>query len=451
MKYEQALEYLNSFINYESNIHQISPKAFSLDRVKGLLHQLGDPQKGLKIVHVAGTKGKGSVCAFVASVLKSQGYRTGLYTSPHINNVRERIRLLEVGRARSLPDDVFDDMISEEELAELITENRTILDAAKEDADLGKITFFEVLTALALVYFKKRNADFVVLETGLGGRLDATNAAESMVAAITPISLEHTHLLGDTLEKITREKMAIIKSRAQKVVLAPEESEVMKLLKTRCRGYGIKPTVVGEDISYEICEIAEKRQICTIKTKRAVYERLSLPLLGEHQAVNASLALGIIEQLIELGHDITKESIENGLKGTFWPLRFEILGSGRIILDGAHTVSSSKALVETIQKAYPNRRVTLIMGFTLEKDIQGMCKEFNRIADKVIATQSRHPRSFHFDENELRSRFPEKPCVSTGSIVEALKVAQSELGPEDILLISGSLYLVSEARTLCIN
>jgi dihydrofolate synthase/folylpolyglutamate synthase len=359
---------------------------------------------------------------------------------------------LGVRKEKSRQDDIFDDVISEEELTRLIAGNRSSLESCQQDAALGKITFFEVLTALAFVYFKQMKTDFVVLETGLGGRLDATNAADSLIAAIAPISLEHTHLLGDTLEKIAGEKMAIIKDPLQKVVLAPQESHVMNLLKERCRQFGIMPVVVGEDMTYELLALSPEGQICTIRTPRAVYAKLQTALLGEHQACNAAVAVGIIEQLKGLGYAISTESIYSGLKETFWPLRFEKLGGPEhIILDGAHTASSSQALAEAILKTYPDRRVTMIVGFTMEKDIQGMCRQFNRIADKIIATQSRHPRSFCFDEKDLRSHFPDKPCLTAPSIEEALKIARKDLTPDDILLISGSLYLVSEARKLCIN
>jgi len=453
MNYVQALGYLNSFINYEKNLHQVSPKAFSLERVERLLSAFDDPQKALRVIHVAGTKGKGSTCAFVGSILKHAGYRTGLYTSPHINDVRERIRVSDLKRSSpARHDDIYQDMISEEEFSSLIARCKATIDGVEHEPDIGKFTFFEVLTALAFVYFKEKKTDLVVLETGLGGRLDATNAAPSLIAAVTPISLEHTHLLGDTLELITNEKKAIIKSRDQRVVLAAQEKVVMDLLIKRTAEFGVKPVIVGSDFVYKPVSRQDDVQIFNIESVHQNYNGLQIPLLGEHQLVNAATGLAIIEQLKEAGYPVSAEAVYDGLKNTFWPLRFERISADKnIILDGAHTEASSKALAEAVLNSFPGKHVTMILGFTMGKDINGMCRQFNRIAGRVIATQSRHPRALSPSEELIRTGFPNKPYLLTQTVEEALDLAKKDLKPDGILLICGSLYLVSEARKLCIN
>jgi dihydrofolate synthase/folylpolyglutamate synthase len=455
MNYASALEYLDSFINYERNLHQVSPKSFSLERVRKLLHALGDPQSGLDIIHVAGTKGKGSTCAFISSILQHAGYRTGLYTSPHIHDIRERIRVLDLSQEGpfSIGDagGIYPDMIEESTLASLVHDCKNAIEQRRNDPSLGKITFFEVLTALALVYFKQQKTDAVVLETGLGGRLDATNAAASLIAAITPISLEHTHLLGDTLELITHEKKMIIKSKDQRVVLAPQENIVAQLLQKHCASLGISPVIVGRDVVYKPVSLHKDRQVFDLDGKHR-YKALEIPLLGQHQLVNASVALAVIEAWQESGRPVSSQGITEGLKHTFWPLRFERLGpQGNIILDGAHTASSSHALAEAVLSSFPGRKVTMIVGFTQGKDIPNMCRQFDRIAGKVIATQSRHPRALTPSADLIRTGFPHKPFELTQNVEEAVALGKKDLRHDEILLICGSLYLVSEARKLCIN
>jgi dihydrofolate synthase/folylpolyglutamate synthase len=312
------------------------------------------------------------------------------------------------------------------------------------------LTFFEALTALALYYFRKKQTDLVVLETGLGGRLDATNAVETVVCALTPISLEHTHILGDTIEKIAAEKAAIIKDPRQRVVIASQQPEAMGIFMERCRQLGISPLVVGEDIRVGLVGQDDTALRFNVETPGTRHENLKTGLLGRHQLENAAVALGIIEHLKDMGHPVPSPAIDDGLKQVRWPGRFEIVRNDPlVILDGAHNAASSQVLSDTVKELFPQRKVTMIVGFSQEKDINGMCAQFNRIADSVIATRSNHPRALHIGEQRLKGFFPGKKCLQAQNIHDAMRLAKDNLSENEIILVSGSLYLISEARALC--
>jgi len=286
MTFQEAQQYLDSFINHETHLGQVDPASFKTKRVKQLLEHLGCPHKDLKIIHVAGSKGKGSVCVLTASILQACGYKVGLYTSPHVNHYRERIRVLN---PKSTPgvglgcSDIFPDCISEEELCSTLAEMRPAVEKTRLQKGLETLTFFEVYTALALCYFQKQKTDFAVLETGLGGRLDATNAADSIVAAITPISLEHTKILGDTITKIAQEKAAIIKDHRQKVVIGIQDAGAEKVLEKRCREFAIDPIWVKDHVTCEAISKDIDQQMFHLTTPKMTYGHLQIPLLGKHQ------------------------------------------------------------------------------------------------------------------------------------------------------------------------
>ncbi|MBI5150049.1 MAG: bifunctional folylpolyglutamate synthase/dihydrofolate synthase [Candidatus Omnitrophica bacterium] len=448
MTFGEAQQYIASFINFELRPPPSHTLTFKLDRMRRLLELLGQPQDHLKIIHVAGSKGKGSTCIFTATVLQKAGYRVGLYTSPHLDNYRERIRLLEEDSfVRVSGEDIYPDMISEEDLCRTLEEMRPSVERLRREKGLGALTFFELFTALAFCYFYRQQADFVVLETGMGGRLDATNAAPSEVCAITPISLEHTIYLGDTVARIAAEKGGIIKSPGQRVVIAPQEKEAREVLRARCAQFSIDPVFVGLDIHWRVRRQGPTGQTIDIHSRGHDYPGLELPLAGEHQAVNAAVAVGVIESLRETGVTIGDRAIYEGLREAFWPGRLEIIQQDpSIVLDCAHTPASAFQLVETFSRIFPGKTATLVLGVSEDKDRPGICRELNRIADRVVAAQADHPRAYHFTQDELESFFPGKTCARVPDARQAVEHACGNSGPGNIILVTGSVFLVAEAR-----
>jgi dihydrofolate synthase/folylpolyglutamate synthase len=434
--HSSAQQYLQSFIDHEVHLGQVKPHTFTLDRVRHLLGELGDPQKGLTIVHVAGSKGKGSICALTANILKCAGYKTGFYSSPHMYSYRERIRILdrEAKTGRSQEGDLFPDCISDGELNAMIEEIKPAVEKVRTQGQGEDVSFFELYTALAFAWFCKNKVDVAVMETGLGGRLDATNAAGSLVAAIAPISLEHTHILGDTVAQIAGEKAGIIKSSGQKVVLAPQVPEAMKVFEARCREFGIEPLKTGLRSRHGLIAQDRDRQIFDLTTGKNVYKRLELPLVGKHQRENAATSIGIAEALTTCGFQIAEEAIREGCRSVFWPGRFETVARDPvIILDGAHSPASAQVLAETVREVLKTK-VIVVAGFSEDKNIASICRELEGIAREMILTKADHPRA------------ADLPGAVT--VVEALDRARQNAKAQDVILVTGSIFVISEARKL---
>ena len=451
MNYQETLEYLNSFVNFEYKLKDLASSELKLDRIVSLLEALGNPQNKLNIIHVAGSKGKGSVCAFTAQILKEAGFKVGLYTSPHINCLRERIRLLSFRHVKR-PDDLFSDQINEEEFARLVSEMRTVIDQQNERSKHGRLSFFEILTALALYYFYQRGADFVVLETGLGGRLDATNAVNALVSVITPISLEHTQILGSTVREIAGEKAAIIKPSTKRVVVAAQEEDAADVIKGRCSALNKKGKFIGEDLTYQRIYQNLYKEVFRIETKRTFYFNLTIPLIGTHQLENATVAFGVIESLRELGYDVDDWAISHGMANVQWPGRFEVIHkSPYVIIDGAHNGASMANLVRTFKGLFPNCLATVIAGFSHDKDIKSICEELLPIAQRVVVTRSQHPKAADLSAEEIKNLFPFISRVKISNIEESIQSVLHNAGPDDVVLITGSLYVVSEARKILVS
>jgi dihydrofolate synthase/folylpolyglutamate synthase len=390
-------------------------------------------------VHVAGSKGKGSTCAFLAAILRASGYRVGLYTSPHLYSYFERIRVLEPGAAPAM----FEGLITEEEAADRLCFYAPVIDELRRKEE---ITFFELWTALALSYFEHKKVDIVVLETGLGGRLDATNAVDTMVCGITPIGLEHTSILGDTLAAIATEKAAIIKAPSQRVVLAQQDKEALAVFQQRCEAFAIRQNIVGESISLQIQRQTEAGIEFAVDGRRK-YEGLMTRLAGAHQAANAALAIGMAEDLEIFGYAITEESVRQGVRDTLWPVRFEIVrGFPTMVLDAAHTVESAKALAETFRAVYPGRKAVLVLGMSADKDFGAYCSELKEIAGTVVFTRSRHPRARDFRLLDVAWLFPSAEKTVTRCVALALEEAFLRAGSDGIVLVTGSIFVCAEAR-----
>ncbi|MDD5108402.1 MAG: bifunctional folylpolyglutamate synthase/dihydrofolate synthase [Candidatus Omnitrophica bacterium] len=468
----EVFKYLNSFVNYEKNTNYSYKEALKLKRVKDFLSLIGNPQESLRVIHIAGTKGKGSTCAFVAYILKQAGFRVGLYTSPHLIDFRERIRILtpvgvsfpgvlaakqskkrdcfvrhriNVGLAMTqgmIRD--FEGMISQKELSALVSELKPVINKYNRQSKYGALTFFEVYTSLAFLYFKRRNVDFAVLETGMGGSLDATNAATSLVCGITPISFEHVQKLGSTITQIAGEKAGIIKNKGAIVISAPQDKEAAKVISNRCKRFQAKLYEVGKQIKY-----SKNKNGFMIHGLRRDYKDLRLRLLGDHQMANASVAVGLVEALRFYGFDIGNQVIRLGLNNTIWPGRCEVLSENPlVVLDGAQNLASAEALKSAIRKNFSARggkykKLILVLGISDDKDILGICKTLGPLADQIILTRAATTRAL--DPVQLSGYFKRKVYL-TQSVKEAKLLAKNLAHKRDLILVTGSLFVVGEYR-----
>ncbi len=471
MTYPEALRYLDSFIDYEKIPHYPYKKSLKLERIKDFLAKLDNPQYKINCIHIAGTKGKGSTCAIIAYILKQAGFKVGLYTSPHLSDFRERIRILSLTSTMSIgpvfPEE-FEGMISKDELVNLVEKLKPAIDEFNKNSKYGELSFFEVYTALAFEYFKEKRVNFAVLETGLGGRLDATNVVNPLVCGITSISFEHTQKLGNTLREIAREKAGIIKnqpsfaevlsSSADKiqnliVVSAPQEKEVQEVIEKRCKEQNINLYHIGRDIFFEEVISSKEGHIFNVLTPFFEYPHLKIRLLGRHQLINATLAVGIIETLRYYGVYIDLDTIRTGLYNTLWPARLEIvLNQPLIVLDGAQNVASSFSLKEAIKQLICYEKLILVLGISKDKDIKGICKILFDLADEVILTQADNPRAAEpkFIQHQASSIQYQGGLYLKNNIKEAIELAKSKAGPKDLILITGSLFVAGEARALLV-
>ena len=432
MNYGQAEEYLNSFVNYEQ-VPGITyaPSDYTLSHVEELLARMGNPQLTARTIHVAGTKGKGSVAAMIAQVLSGSGYKTGLYTSPHLHTLRERIR-------------VDGSLISEVEFAGAMAEVKPVIESMKQDTGLRQLTYFEALTALAFACFKRKQVDVQVLEVGLGGRLDATNVADPVVCIITPISLDHTQILGNSLEEIAREKAGIIKPGCW-VVLSPQPAEAASVINDICREKKAKVVRVGKDINWQKTGGDLRHQSLIIEGRMNKY-RVNIPLLGDFQLENAATAVAALEILAVEGFSISPTGITQGLARVTWPGRFHILREAPLVLvDGAHNVASMRGLVSNIQKYFDYERVFLVFGTSCDKDIAGIINALVALSPQVIIAQAGHSRAAPLLTlaEEFSKRGIEPDIGKT--VPEAISRALSLADRTDIICVTGSLFVVAEA------
>lgn len=430
MTYPEALKYLESFIDYEKLDSYDYKDAIKLERMKAFAGLLGDPQNGIRSIHVAGTKGKGSTAAFIYSILKKSGFKVGLYTSPHLVSFRERIR-------------INDELISETELCGILEHIKSVLAKFKKE-DLP--TFFEVYTALAYIYFKERKVDFAVYETGMGGRLDATNIIEPLVSVITPISYEHTQKLGNTLSQIAAEKGGIIKNNSV-CVSAPQEEEALGVIKDICNERNAKLVIVGRDILFEEVASSDRSQTINIFGMFGEYPLINLGLLGAHQAVNAAAAAGAIEGLRFRDIVISPEYIRSGLEDAKWEGRFEKISDLPLtIVDGAQNKASAKALAAAVKKIYPSKRVVTVLGVSKDKDIKGILEEILPISDSLVLTKSNMVHRA-LDPRKIKEHvLAFKDVTVTENSEAALNAAKKKARAGDMILVTGSLFVVGEIK-----
>jgi dihydrofolate synthase/folylpolyglutamate synthase len=430
VNYQQAIDYINSYTDYEKIGMPHDPAFYDLRRVDELLSLLGNPHQKAGSIHITGTNGKGSVGVMIASALTAAGYRTGLYTSPHFHTWRERIQ-------------VDGELISEDELAQLVTELKPQLEAVNQRAAYGKLTTFEFLTALAFAYFGQKEVSFQVLEVGLGGKFDATSVITPMVAVITPVDFDHMDVLGNTLAEITAEKCGIIKPGGI-VVTAPQPPEAAKVIEEVCRQRRAKLITVGKDVTWQGLSFALDGQ--RLRVQGRISYDLFLPLLGEHQLVNAATAVAALEVLVDKAFDIPKESVARGFEQVSWPGRFQILRRRPLlVVDGGHNVGAARSLTQSIKQYLDFKRAILVMGTSQDKDIASLVAELAPLFDEVIVTRSRHPRALPlaplaaaFARHGIEARLAD-------DVTSALSQALALAGERDLVCVAGSLFVVAEA------
>ena len=432
MDYKQAEDYILSFTDYEKmpGIAYTSAN-YDLRRMEKLLQPLGNPHLVTRTVHIAGTKGKGSTAAMITQTLISAGYRTGLFTSPHLHTLRERIRIDGA-------------MISEADFAALVTELKPIVESANKQAAFGELTTFEILTAVVFAYFKKNRVDFQVLEVGLGGRLDATNVVKPDICIITSLSLDHTEILGDSVAKIAAEKAGIIKPGCI-VVNAPQVDEAAQVIKQVCHQQRADLIQLGQDVTWHKTSGDLHGQTLTVFTKSGHYD-LTIPLLGNHQLENAATAVAATEALVSLGTSISSQNIAQGLSQVSWPGRLQILNrEPTVVVDGAHNAYSMSKLVEAVKEYFDYKRCFVIFGTSCDKDISGMVQELESLSNHIIITSSSHPRAASISLLAEKFNRPGVKAMTVGNVMEALSKALSSAKKTDLILITGSLFVVAEA------
>jgi dihydrofolate synthase/folylpolyglutamate synthase len=435
--YRAALEFLNSRTDYEKMTRVgYNHTNFNLSRMLRVLAGLGNPHKKLKTVHVAGTKGKGSTCHMVASMLQNSGYRTGLYTSPHIVNLRERIA-------------VNGNLVTEGEFTRLMARIAPVVTRLRRDEP----TFFEILTAAAFVHFVNHKVDVAVIETGLGGRLDSTNVIKPEACGIVSISYDHIAQLGNTLEKIAEEKAGIFKPGVP-AISAPQVPVVKRVLRKVAERVGCPLRFIGEDIEFsyrfESSRASGPHTRVCLATPTTRFDHLQVPLLGEHQAHNCGVALGIIDSLRQAGWEIPAQGAIDGLAKVRIEGRMEMIRDlPRTIVDAAHNASSIAALMRAIGQNISYDSMVVIFGCSADKDIDGMLGQLQLGADKIIFTTAGVARSV--DPHELHARFVEKSqkMAQVGdTLEEAYEIACKSVTREDLICITGSIYLVGLAKRL---
>ncbi|MEZ5345366.1 MAG: folylpolyglutamate synthase/dihydrofolate synthase family protein [Pyrinomonadaceae bacterium] len=419
MKFPEALEYLYSLG------HERSVKKFGLENSKILLNALGDPQQNFIKVQVAGTNGKGSTCAFLEAICVSAGLKTGLNTSPHLISVTERIRIN--GKD-----------ISEEMFAEYVSRIRNV---SEELVTSGKLeampTFFEHITAIAQLVFKESGVEVAILETGLGGRFDATTATNVEIVAITPIDLDHTKTLGDTIELIAGEKAAIIR-KGVTAVIADQKEAAMRVLEDKCRQSDVVPRFSGR------VNASVDGEFVRFETRKAVYENVRLSLRGDHQIENAKTAILLAEALKEEGFTISNKDVANGLRTAEHKGRLEY--SDGILFDGAHNSAGAKVLREFLLRN-ADQPITMIFGAMNGKNLNEISRLLFPLAENLILTTPENPRAMKADEISAFLSADAQNVFLIDDVGDALKKAKS-LSAGNLILVTGSLYLIGEVKKI---
>ncbi len=424
MTYEQAIDYINSFLQFG-----IKP---GLERVKFLLEMLGNPQKKLKFIHVAGTNGKGSTCTFISSILKASGLNTGLFTSPFVLDFRERFQ-------------INGNMISKEDFVDVL---EYIIPFVKKMPKNGnELTEFELITVIALVWFERKNCDVVVLEVGLGGRLDATNVLEdALISVITSISYDHMNILGPTIREIAAEKAGILKPNGTLVLYPNQDEEAFLTVKN-----------IAENLKNKII-IPDLNSLSNVKFNlngtqfTYMNETFTVNLLGKHQIYNAITVISVARALANFGLKISVADMKSGLMKAKFFSRLEIISkTPLVILDGAHNLDGARVLADAINLYLSGKRVVAIVGMLKDKEISKVLGLVAPLISDFIVVQPDNPRAMDkFELNELVKIFNENSVVAEDLSV-AVGLAFKKLTEDSVLLVFGSLYLASQIRPILLS
>ena len=425
MRYEEAMKYITEVGNFGSN--------YGLERTHKLLEYLGNPEKDLKLIHIAGTNGKGSTTSMITEILMGAGYKVGMYTSPFIEEFEERIQI----NRNNIP---------KETLAVLMDEVKDAVDKVIKGG-YNHPTEFEIITVLMFLYFKRENIDFGVIEVGLGGTLDSTNVITPILQVITSISFDHTNLLGNTIEEIAGEKSGIIKKNIPTVIY-PQEEEALKVIKNKCMVMNSElyiafddklefVNVVNEDKPYQLLKYEEKFDVL-------------LPLLGEHQILNLSVAMKAIEVLNNRQIvDISIESIIKSIKNVTWKGRLEVLSNNPyVVIDGAHNIQGIKTLSRNIKKYFKYENLHLILGILADKDVNEMIKIITPMAKQVYAVTPNSIRAELAEDLKNEIVKYNENCKSFDDYKKAYVEALKNANENDLILASGSLYMIGDMRKI---
>jgi dihydrofolate synthase/folylpolyglutamate synthase len=390
---------------------------------------MGDPQDSLRFIHIAGTNGKGSVAAMLHAVLSGAGYKTGLYTSPHLVSFCERFQ-------------IDGQCIPESEVVRLVEKIRSILEEVAAHPEFRAPTFFEAVTAIALQYFREQKVDVVVWETGLGGRLDATNVVTPLVSVITNIAFDHTQYLGETLSQIASEKCGIIKPGVP-VVTASAAEEALAVIRRTAAAQAGRLSVVGQDICAARLHEDERCQRLEVTGTRQAYGPLTIPLLGAHQTVNGATAVAALEAC---GLSVSPKQVQEGLARTSWPGRFQMVNHDPIVvLDGAHNAAAAERLAATLREHFAGQKLTLILGVLRDKNYDQMCQILAPLAERILCVPVNSERTC--DPDQLARWCKAANPLAGVSVIRNVSEAYSEASrlKQKAIVITGSLFLVGEA------
>jgi len=425
MNYDEAMSYLKNLTKFGWNP--------GLQRIRKLMSLLGNPEKQLKVIHIGGTNGKGSTSAMIASILQKAGYRVGLFTSPHLHAYTERIQINRV-------------QISQERLVNLVNTVKPYMDQMVEEG-FEHPTEFEVYTALALLYFAQEKVDFAVIEVGMGGAIDSTNVVEPLVAVITNVGMDHMDYLGNTLEEIARVKAGIIKPGC-KVVTAADRPEVLKIITEECQKKQVELIRVGTDVKYEVKSLSAEGTAFNLHGLGQDLAGLVTSLIGYHQAINGATAVTAILALEHFGIRIPLEAIREGLAQTEWAARLEVIRKKPLVLlDAAHNVDGAVTLRQALEEIFKYDKLVLLIGMLADKERQKVMEILGPLASAIVVTKPNNPRALDWQSMaEIARNFTPEVYLEE-KVEDAVEKGLTLVGPDDLLCITGSIYMVADARS----